>query len=177
MSGCQMSTTSNKMRVSSVRFQTSWSYESSSTNALPLVHGDAANGGINIILLWYSDTGCRLLYPRRYYWCFFQGKYLQHKIMKKFCRLMSCAWLIPFAFVLCVLLCAVVLIIRGEGAERGGGVENCLLGIAFFAFAYFGFVYCLLYLFFFALLILESPTLVSVSYTTLPLTSNVIAFT
>jgi hypothetical protein len=27
---------------------------------------------------------------------------------------------------------------RGEGAERGGGVENYLLGIAFFGIAFFG---------------------------------------
>jgi hypothetical protein len=30
----------------------------------------------------------------------------------------------------CFIVPAVVLIIRGEGAERGGGVENFLLGIA-----------------------------------------------
>jgi hypothetical protein len=35
-------------------------------------------------------------------------------------------------------LCAVVLIIRAEGAERGGGIENCLLGIAYFGIAFFG---------------------------------------
>jgi hypothetical protein len=40
---------------------------------------------------------------------------------------------------MCVLLCAVVLIIKG--GERGGGVENCLLGIAYFGIAYFGTAY------------------------------------
>ena len=32
-------------------------------------------------------------------------------------------------------------LIRGEGAERGGGVENCLLRIAYFGIAYFGIAY------------------------------------
>ncbi len=44
-------------------------------------------------------------------------------------------------FVVCFVLCAVVLIIRGEGAERGWGVENCLLGIADFGIADFGIAY------------------------------------
>jgi hypothetical protein len=38
----------------------------------------------------------------------------------------------------CFIVPAVVLIIRGEGAERGGGVKNCLLGIADFGIADFG---------------------------------------
>jgi hypothetical protein len=38
----------------------------------------------------------------------------------------------------CFIVPAVVLIIRGEGTERGGGVENCLLGIADFGIADFG---------------------------------------
>jgi hypothetical protein len=38
----------------------------------------------------------------------------------------------------CFIVPAVVLIIRGEGAKRGGGVENCLLGIADFGIADFG---------------------------------------
>ena len=38
----------------------------------------------------------------------------------------------------CFIVPAVVLIIRGAGAERGGGVENCLLGIADFGIADFG---------------------------------------
>jgi hypothetical protein len=38
----------------------------------------------------------------------------------------------------CFIVPAVVLIIRKEGAERGGGVENCLLGIADFGIADFG---------------------------------------
>jgi hypothetical protein len=41
----------------------------------------------------------------------------------------------------CFIVPAVVLIIRGEGAERGGDVENCLLGIADFGIAYFGIAY------------------------------------
>jgi preprotein translocase subunit SecG len=44
-------------------------------------------------------------------------------------------------YVVCVLLCAVVLIIREEGAERGGVLGIAYFGIAYFGIAYFGIAY------------------------------------
>jgi hypothetical protein len=43
--------------------------------------------------------------------------------------------------VVCVLLCVVVLIIRGEGAERGWTLRIAYFGIAYFGIAYFEIAY------------------------------------
>jgi hypothetical protein len=44
-------------------------------------------------------------------------------------------------YAVCVLLCPAVLIIRGEGAERGWALRIAYFGIAYFGIAYFGIAY------------------------------------